>query len=58
MEPLSDRELEVLSLIERGRLNKEIAQELSVTLGTVKTATDVSSPQLGSMTTSARCIRA
>ena len=47
VEPLSVRELEVLSLIERGRLNKEIAQELSVSLGTVKTHTNNINRKLG-----------
>lgn len=39
-EPLSERELEVLSLLAAGRLNKEIAEDLSVSLGTVKTHTN------------------
>jgi LuxR family maltose regulon positive regulatory protein len=37
IQPLSDRELEVLALIAQGRSNKEIASELYVTVGTVKT---------------------
>jgi LuxR family transcriptional regulator, maltose regulon positive regulatory protein len=36
-EPLSERELEVLQLIEAGKSNRRIAQELFVTTGTVKT---------------------
>lgn len=36
-EPLSERELEVLQLIEAGKSNRRIAQELFVTVGTVKT---------------------
>jgi LuxR family transcriptional regulator, maltose regulon positive regulatory protein len=36
-EPLSERELEVLQLIEAGRSNRRIAQELFVTTATVKT---------------------
>ena len=36
-EPLSERELEVLILIEAGKSNRRIAQELFVTAGTVKT---------------------
>ena len=37
LEPLSERELEVLALVARGRSNKEIATELVVGLATVKT---------------------
>jgi LuxR family maltose regulon positive regulatory protein len=36
-EPLTERELEVLILIEAGKSNRRIAQELFVTTGTVKT---------------------
>jgi LuxR family maltose regulon positive regulatory protein len=36
LEPLSEREQEVLKLIARGRLNKEIAGELVIAVGTVK----------------------
>jgi LuxR family maltose regulon positive regulatory protein len=36
IEPLSERELEVLQLIVAGKSNREIARELIVTLGTVK----------------------
>ena len=39
VEPLSERELEVLHLIATGRTNKEIAQQLIVALGTVKAHT-------------------
>jgi LuxR family maltose regulon positive regulatory protein len=39
-EPLSERELEVLILIEAGRSNRQIAQELFVTPGTVKSHTN------------------
>jgi predicted ATPase/DNA-binding CsgD family transcriptional regulator len=35
-EPLSDRELEVLQLVAQGKSNREIAQELTLALGTVK----------------------
>ncbi len=35
-EPLTDRELEVLRLLAAGKSNREIAQELVVTLETVK----------------------
>ncbi|WUI01618.1 response regulator transcription factor [Spirillospora sp. NBC_00431] len=36
-EPLTDRELEVVRLVARGRTNEEIATELFVSLSTVKT---------------------
>lgn len=36
-DPLTDRELEVLALIVAGRSNAEIAEELYITVGTVKT---------------------
>jgi LuxR family maltose regulon positive regulatory protein len=36
LEPLSQRELEVLSLIDQGLANKEIAQKLSLAPATVK----------------------
>lgn len=35
-EPLSERELEVLQLVASGRSNREIAQDLTLALGTVK----------------------
>lgn len=35
--PLSDRELEVLRLVAKGKANKEIAEELGVREGTIKT---------------------
>jgi LuxR family maltose regulon positive regulatory protein len=36
IEPLSDRELEVMGLIAAGLANREIADELVIALGTVK----------------------
>jgi LuxR family maltose regulon positive regulatory protein len=36
VEPLTDRELEVLRLLAAGRRNREIADQLVVTLDTVK----------------------
>jgi DNA-binding CsgD family transcriptional regulator len=38
-EPLSERELEVLALLASGRTNREIARDLFVTVGTIKTHT-------------------
>ena len=37
VEPLSERELEVLRLLAQGLTNREIAEELTVTVGTAKT---------------------
>ena len=39
-EPLNERELEVLTLLASGRSNKEIAKDLFVAVGTVKTHTN------------------
>ncbi len=36
VEPLSERELEILQLIAAGRSNEEIAQTLVIAIGTVK----------------------
>jgi LuxR family maltose regulon positive regulatory protein len=36
VEPLTERELEVLALIAAGMTNQEVAQELTITVGTVK----------------------
>ncbi|MER7708849.1 response regulator transcription factor [Kitasatospora sp. NPDC097605] len=36
-QPLTDREMDVVRLVARGRTNQEICQELHVSLGTVKT---------------------
>jgi ATP/maltotriose-dependent transcriptional regulator MalT len=40
VEPLSERELEVLTLLASGRTNREIARDLFVAVGTVKTHTN------------------
>jgi ATP/maltotriose-dependent transcriptional regulator MalT len=40
VEPLSERELEVLTLLASGRPNKEVARDLFVSVGTVKTHTN------------------
>ena len=40
VEPLSEREMEVLALLASGRSNKEVARELFVAVGTVKTHTN------------------
>jgi LuxR family maltose regulon positive regulatory protein len=40
LEPLSDRELEVLALIAAGLSNREISQELYIAVGTVKRHTN------------------
>jgi LuxR family maltose regulon positive regulatory protein len=37
LDPLSERELEVLQLIAAGMSNRQIAQEMFISLGTVKT---------------------
>ena len=37
VEPLSERELEVLGLVAQGLTNREIAERLFITVGTVKT---------------------
>ena len=36
VEPLSDRELEILKLVTEGRSNREIADQLFLSVGTVK----------------------
>lgn len=36
IEPLTERELEILKLISRGRSNRDIAQQLVLSLGTIK----------------------
>jgi ATP/maltotriose-dependent transcriptional regulator MalT len=40
VEPLSEREMEVLALLASGRSNKEVARELFVAVGTIKTHTN------------------
>jgi LuxR family transcriptional regulator, maltose regulon positive regulatory protein len=47
VEPLTDRELEVLRLLAAGRRNRDIAQELVVTLETVKKHTSQLFDKLG-----------
>ena len=46
VEPLSERELEVLGLLAQGLTNRETAGSLSVTLGTVKTHLNLSWPEM------------
>jgi DNA-binding NarL/FixJ family response regulator len=57
-EPISERETQVLALIAAGRSNKEIAQELSVTVGTVKTHTNNINRKLGTNTRTQALARA
>ena len=40
IDPLSDREIEILQLISQGYSNREIAQKLYITIGTVKSHTN------------------
>ncbi len=47
VEPLTERELEVLQLVGAGRSNRQIAAELYVTVGTVKTHVHAISGKLG-----------
>ncbi len=47
VEPLSERELEVLQLIEQGLTNQQIAQELVISLATVKSHTSNMYSKLG-----------
>ncbi|MGH2393284.1 MAG: response regulator transcription factor [Candidatus Limnocylindria bacterium] len=47
IEPLTDRELEVLRLLAAGRRNRDIAQELVVTVETVKKHTSHIFDKLG-----------
>jgi DNA-binding CsgD family transcriptional regulator len=58
VEPISERETQVLALIADGRSNKEIAQELSVTVGTVKTHTNNINRKLGTNTRTQALARA
>ena len=47
MEPLTERELEVLRLVAAGRSNRQIASELYLALGTVKTHVHAIAGKLG-----------
>jgi DNA-binding CsgD family transcriptional regulator len=47
LEPLSERELEILALVARGHSNKEVATELVVSVATVKTHLNNSYRKLG-----------
>lgn len=58
IEALSERELEVLTLVDRGLSNKEIAAQLSVTVGTVKSHTNNINRKLGSRTRTQALARA
>lgn len=58
VEALSERELEVLALIGRGLSNKEIAVQISVTVGTVKTHTNNINRKLGTRTRTQAIARA
>jgi LuxR family maltose regulon positive regulatory protein len=50
VEPMTERELEVLDLVAQGLSNKEIAVELSVSVSTVKTHTNNINRKLGTRT--------
>ncbi|MPZ49192.1 MAG: hypothetical protein GEU75_07815 [Dehalococcoidia bacterium] len=58
VELISARELEVLALIAHGDSNKEIAQRLSITVGTVKTHTNNINRKLGTRTRTQAIARA
>ena len=59
VEPLTDREEEVLRAVARGRTNSEIADELFISLSTVKTHLTSLMAKLGAATGSrSRCGRA
>lgn len=58
IEAISERELEVLALVARGLSNKEIAAQLSVTVGTVKTHTNNINRKLGTRTRTQAIARA
>lgn len=57
-EPLSERELEVLALLASGSSNREIARDLFVAVGTVKTHTNSIYRKLGVKNRSAAIARA
>jgi LuxR family maltose regulon positive regulatory protein len=58
IEPLSQRELEVLGLVTQGMSNREIAEELFITVGTVKTHVHHILGKLGTRTRTEAAARA
>jgi LuxR family maltose regulon positive regulatory protein len=58
LEPLSERELEVLRLVAAGFANKEIARRLDISLNTVKTHTKNINSKLGAKSRTQASVRA